>query len=340
MSNAVAAQNQTTQVAMPSELMSFFSNVKPTINIAERVNSLRISGKVWKTDIEGELKQLMTTVEGESIPVPMVRVIILNQNTKRARALFEGVFEEGVNNSPVCWSSDSIHPNGDVTTPKAKSCEQCEMSKKHTKFDDSNPDKVIEYVPCKFNKRIAVADAKNPSGPVLRLQLAITSLWEPKESAKLKEAQGWYAFDSYCKMLANKNITHIAACRTIMKFDPDSNSPKVLFKFDGFIDAASASVIVPRIESEEVAKALGLNKKVTDSIGHIEPISTVVNNVVIQQAVQEPESFVEQEQVAEIEQAAPAPKVEKPKAVPKEPKKPVQVVEEDISSDLLSLAWD
>lgn len=342
MSNEVAIHNQS-QIAMPADLVALFGNVKANVASVERVNTLRISGKVWKVDIDGEVKKLTTMVEGEEIPVPMVKVIILNQNPKRARALFEGTYEEGASTAPTCWSNDSVHPDADVQAPKAKSCEQCEMSKKKTKFDDNNPDKVVEYTPCKFNKRFVVVQHNRPDSPALRLTCAITSLWEPKEQEKAHAVQGWYAMDQYMRMLASKGISHSAMCRTILKFDSDSAAPKILAKFDGLIDAATAAVIVPRIESDEVYKCLGI-KKGNDGA---EPVKQIEAPKQPKPAtpVQEAEEFTEREQdksvntvvEAEVEQPAPAPKVEKPKA----PKKPVQVVEEaEVTEDLLSLAWD
>lgn len=333
MSNEVAVQNSN-QIALPADLAALFGGVKSNVTAAERTNTLRISGKVWKVDIDGEVKKLTTIVEGEEIPVPMVKVIVVNQNPKRARALFEGQYEEGASASPVCWSTDSVHPDSDCTTPKAKSCEQCEMSKKQTKFDDSNPDKVIEFTPCKFNKRIVVVQHNRPDSPALKLTLAITSMWEPKDTAKAKEAQGWFAWDSYTRMLAAKGVAHTAMCRTIMKFDPDSASPKVLFKFDGLIDAETASKIIPRLESEEVMKCLGLQKKVhTPDASDDQPAK--------QESTQEPKAAQEAEP-AKVEQPS-EPVAEKPKKETKpkaEKKEPVKVVEADSIDDALSLAWD
>lgn len=341
MSNEVAVHNQS-QIAMPADLAALFGSVKANVASVERVNTLRISGKVWKVEIDGEVKKLTTMVEGEEIPVPMVKVIIVNQNPKRARALFEGTFDESNSSGPVCWSNDSVHPDADVPLPKAKSCEQCTESQKKTKFDDNNPDKVIEYVPCKFNKRFVVVQHNRPDSPALRLGAAITSLWEPKDQEKAHAIQGWYALDAYMKMLASKGISHSAMCRTILKFDDSANHPKILAKFDGLIDAATAAVIVPRIESDEVYKCLGI-KKGNDGT---EPVKQIEAPKQPKPPVQEPETFTQPEQAtpanavaeAEVEQPSPAPKVEKPKA-PKKP--PIQVVEEaEVTEDLLSLAWD
>jgi hypothetical protein len=330
MSNEVSVQQSSTQIAMPSDLAALFGGVKSNVASTDRVNTLRISGKVWKVDMDGEVKKLTTVIEGEEIPVPMVKVIILNQNPKRARALFEGAWDESNSSAPACWSSDSVRPDSDVQHPKAASCEQCPEAQKKTKFDDNNPDKVIEFVPCKFNKRIAVVQHNRPDSPALRCGLAISSLWEPKDTAKAKEAQGWFAFDQYCRHIASKGVPHTAMCRTIMKFDPDTNHSKILFKFDGLIDAETASKIVPRLESEEVMKCLGLFKKPGDAQAVVEvdqpkPIAPApVQEVPVE------------EKAAEVVVEKPA-KVTKPKA---EKKEPVQVVEADSLDEALSLAWD
>lgn len=251
MSNEVAVRGNTA-MAIPADLASMFGALAPNIQSGEPTPHLSIGGKVWKVCIGGDEKPVMAMVDGEPMPAPTVKVVILNQVPKRSRAYFEGAFTEGSSSAPVCWSVNGDTPDEDVAEPQASRCDACPQSVKGSKVTENGP-----TTACASSKRIAVVPSNKPDFTALLCKLAVTSLWdgEPKE-----EAQGWYSFDAYLKHLKANGVTHTAMVETTMKFDSSVNYPKVLFKFGGFINAETAAVIAPRVESDEVLKVLGLLK--------------------------------------------------------------------------------
>lgn len=258
MANDVAVQ-QGGALAIPQDLAALFGAVESNISSHEKANTLAISGKVWKVIHKGETRPITMKVDGEDMPSPTVKVIILNQIPQRSRAFFEGGFDENANKAPTCYSNDGVNPDTDVREPQFNQCQGCPKSIKGSAFTDNGEPTTA----CKTSKRMAVVPSNNPKFDALRLQVPVTSLWEAPETAKAKEVAGWYAYDAYLKMLVAKGVQHTAMVETVMKFDSDVNYPKVLFKYNGFISAEAAGVIAPRVNSDEVKKLLGLDKTST-----------------------------------------------------------------------------
>ncbi len=336
MSNVtVANQNE---VAVPQNLAALFGGVESNISSFQKVNQLKIAGKVWRMQVDGQEQKLTTMVEGEVVPLPMVKVIVINQNPNRSRAMFEGGFEEGTNKAPVCWSEDGKYPDSRVTEPQSPQCQGCPNTVKGSAFTDKGEPTTA----CKVHKDIAVIPSNKGDFPALKCRLSTTSLWEANDTAKPKEAQGWYAFDAYCKFLASRGINHTAMVETMMKFDADVNYPKVLFKFSGYITEDMARVVAPRINSEEVANLCGLGKKEErPQIPAPQPKPEVKPEV-----VQESDPFTIPEQPAKVEQPKTRkPRETKPVEQPKveEVKQEPVVVETDseFEAELAkALSWD
>lgn len=326
MANDVAVQNGGS-LAIPQDLAALFGAVESNIASHEKANTLAISGKVWKVVHKGETRPITMKVDGEDMPSPTVKVIILNQIQNRSRAFFEGGFDENANKAPTCYSADGTNPDADVRDPQFNQCQGCPKSIKGSAFTDNGEPTTA----CKTSKRMAVVPSNNPKFDALRLQVPVTSLWEAPESAKAKEAQGWFAYDSYLKMLVSKGVQHTAMCETIMKFDSDTNYPKVLFKFNGFITPETAAVVAPRVNSDEVKKLLGLDKVSAPR----QLAAPAADEVPVPTPKADPKPApkkpaVSEEDVAAAEasfggEPAPEPVQEKPKAAKKEKAKPVVV---------------
>lgn len=330
MSNvAVANQNE---VAVPQNLAALFGGVESNISSSQKVNQLKIAGKVWRMQVDGQETKLTTMVEGEVVPMPMVKVIVLNQNPNRSRAMFEGGFEDGSNKAPVCWSEDGKYPESRVTEPQSVQCQGCPNTVKGSAFNDKGEPTTA----CKAHKDIAVIPSNKGDFPALKCRLSTTSLWEANDTAKPKEAQGWYAFDAYCKALAGRGINHTAMVETMMKFDTDVNYPKVLFKFSGYITEEVAKVVAPRINSEEVQLLCGLGKKEdTPRIPAPQPKPEVK-----QEVVQESDLFTFTEQPAKVEQAPKQTRKPRETKVVEEVKQEPVVVETDAEFEDELVKWD
>jgi hypothetical protein len=97
-SNAIIPfdSTQTTGVAVvPDHLVALFgesANITPRFSI----NQLSYRGKVWRRVVDGEetvLTRPSADNPGDTEPVPVVSVVILDHNKARSRAFYEGAFE-------------------------------------------------------------------------------------------------------------------------------------------------------------------------------------------------------------------------------------------------------
>jgi hypothetical protein len=353
MSNEVTTTNKN-NLGMPDDIAAMFGQIEPVLKPVEKHNSLRYAGKVWAMTVEGKTVEITMDVNGDRMPAPMVDVILLNIGNprQRNRAMFE-TYEEGTNKAPLCWSDDSVTPHPDVKEPYSTTCTGCKMSVKGSGKPD---DQGNETVACKSGKVVCVIPSNKPTFPALELRMKVTSLWQPPENALVEEKDNWRSFDSYMKHLAANGINNPAAVVTSIKFASSSNYPRLLFKsgtmVEGkpvfkFLDRDTVKTIVPRINSEEVLKLIGLYKGDGTQIAAPKPVAPVqavqapveaVHEVETSTSVQETAVFTQPEQAVEVEQPKPVEqKVEKPKAAKP---KPVQVIETEDLGDALSLAWD
>ena len=220
------------------------------VNILARVTvpSLTYRGKVWRMVLEGE--ELVLTgknQDGESVPVPQVNLVILEQSHNRSRRFYEGEYEEGKNKQPRCASVDGIKPDSDIENPCAPSCAVCPNSAKGTSRSGKG-------AACSAFKNIAVINA-GLKGKVLRLSMAQTSIWDKDNT--VEEAKGWFAYDQYIEQLRARGCPSTAAVVTKVKFDPETAYPKLLFS------------AVRWLAPEEIAQVAALRKdpSIPDLIG-------------------------------------------------------------------------
>jgi len=239
--------------ALPSYIEEVATELTDNMAVADSTPKLTISGKVWKVVVGGVEKPLLKKDEdGEEIPAPTVRVIILNQLANRSRTYYEGTYVPGANTAPTCHSIDGVKPDESVAEPQSPSCSTCEWAVKGSKITEDGK----AVAACSTNKRICVVPAASPDFSALLLKLPVTSLWEEKGE---EEAKGWFAYDAYIKFLKGNNVTNTIMVETLMKFDSKVDHPKILFKHAGFPSQEVFKKLVKRGESEEVKSVLDLN---------------------------------------------------------------------------------
>lgn len=222
-------------------------------NIPERatVPSLSYEGKVWTVSQNGEKTKLMKrTEDGDEMPMPVMRVVVLDYAKRRGRAYYEGAYDPAKPGTPLCWSDDGVVPHAGVQEPPAKSCEKCPFAVKGSKVTEQG--KAISA--CSQHRMLVVVPAGKLDGQPLRMKLAITSDYD-KNSPEL-EAQGWFAFSNFTDMLRTKGVQHTAALVTKMRFDPNTAYPKVMFSPDRWLEADEVAVVAPLTKSDEVKKLL------------------------------------------------------------------------------------
>ncbi len=237
---------------VPAHLSALFGDAE---NITQRssINQLSYRGKVWRRVVDGEETQLTRkNSDGDTEPVPIVSMVILDHNKSRSRAFYSGNFEEGKNAAPVCFSADGISPDTGVKEPCAASCAACPNSVKGSKITENGK----QSTACSPFKRIAVVPSQAlGKHPVMLLRLAQTSIWDKDNNEN--EAKGWYAWDQYVDMLRARGAKHTAAVETKIKFDLRQAYPKLLFSAARWLDAEEAGKAKARLtESKDEITAI------------------------------------------------------------------------------------
>ena len=202
---------------MSSEISLFQQAVPDYIKEAgvdELTRSLGGGGGSKRISIRGAVFRMM--VGGEEIAKNESRsmnIVIVNGTKHVARKFYAGKYVAGESAPPDCWSNDGITPDASVESPQGPNCDNCPQNIKGSGNGDSRA--------CRYEKRLAVVLADDIKGSVYQLLL-------PSKS--------YFGKGDIDKMLV-----------TEMKFDSDSDNPKLTFKPIGFLSK----------EQWEVAKQQG-----------------------------------------------------------------------------------
>lgn len=235
-------------LALPEHLQALFgdeANITPRFSI----NQLSYRGKIWRTVLEGEEVALTRPSQdnpGETEPMPVVSLIVMDHNKNRSRSFYEGNFEEGKNASPRCFSNDGIAPDASVKEPCSATCATCPNSVKGSKITENGR----QVTACAPNKRIVVIpSARIGQHPAMLLRIAQTSVWD-KDNGE-NEAKGWYAWDQYLDMLRARGAKHTAIVETRVKFDLRVAYPKLLFSASRWLNPEEAALVKQMLTDKE-----------------------------------------------------------------------------------------
>ncbi len=193
----------------------------------------------------------MRNVDGEMVPVNVMKVIVLDYAKRRGRAYYEGAYDPATEAAPVCWSEDGIAPPMTVEKRQSDKCETCPMAAKGSKVTDQGK----ATAACSQHRMLAIIPANKLDFPPLRLKIAITSDFD-KQSPDA-EAQGWYGFSNFTDFLKSRGVQHTAAVVTKMKFDTNAAYPKIFFAADRWLTPEELAQVAPLTKSDAVQQLLG-----------------------------------------------------------------------------------
>lgn len=238
--------------ALPAELAE---QLEDGSNLPERatVPSLSYSGKVWSINMNGEQTKIEgKNQDGDLVPLPVMRVIILDWARNRGRAYYAGAYDPAKTAMPNCWSDDGDKPSQYVKEKQNDVCKTCPMAAKGSKITDTKK----ETTACSIHRMIAVVPAAKPFDfPPLRLKLAVTSDFDSQSPDH--EANGWFSFRPFTDQLKARNVKHTSQIITKMKFDPNVAFPKVLFSTDKWTPTDTLEKLIPIALSDEVKALIG-----------------------------------------------------------------------------------
>lgn len=170
------------------------------------VAKISIKGSVFRKIVNGE-----EVMKNEDRAMNMV---IVNTAPTEYRTFYAGVYKEGENKGPSCWSSDGVKPDDVVTNPQSQSCATCQQNIKGSGQGDSRA--------CRYYRYVAVVLENDLGGDVLQLVMPSQSVFGKGEKGKLPLRQ-------YATFLSAHNLP-ITAVVTEMRFDTNSATPKLTFK--------------------------------------------------------------------------------------------------------------
>lgn len=208
-----------------SNEISLFQQAVPDyikeVGVDELTKSLGGAGGMKRISLRGGVFRMM--VNGEEIAKNESRsmnIVVVNGTKHVARKYYAGGYTPGESAPPNCWSNDGVTPDASIEAPQHANCEGCPQNIKGSGQGESRA--------CRYEKRLAVVLADDIKGSVYQLIL-------PSKSYFGKGDQDHMPFEQYAKYVASQgyNINMIV---TEMKFDSDSESPKLTFKPIGFLN--------------------------------------------------------------------------------------------------------
>jgi hypothetical protein len=323
---------------VPAHIAAFLGSVEENIVERPRTPTLNYAGKKWTVILPDGSKNTLTRKndDGDVEPVQILRVVIPDYHKSRGRTYYAGAYDPDKTGAPDCWSDDGKAPDASVQEPQHTNCANCPMSVKGSRITDSGK----QVKACSEHRNIAVIPTigNMALGP-LRLKLSITSLFD-KQSPEL-EAQGWRAFENYLDFLRGNGVKHTGAILTKIKFDPNTDYPKVIFSAERWLDEDEMDQVQALMSTGKVSEVLQL---APPSESEPAPKAVEPEKPAPTKAKPEPAPKVAvEEEPAPTKKAKPAPVVVEATPEPKaEPKQEVPAVTADIPEDLAAMLsdWD
>jgi len=202
--------------AIPEHLRNIGVNdltkaLAPSINNSP-LKRISIRGRVFRLVVNGEE---MTKNESNSM-----EVIIVNASKDISRSFYAGAYDpKAETTSPDCWSPDGIKPDASVLKPQHSNCKDCPKNIKGSGAGGSRA--------CRYARRLALA-LPNDLGNVYQLVLSATSIFGTGDQEHMP-------FNQYLTYVVSQGFS-INALVTEMKFDSNSDTPKLVFSPVRFLD--------------------------------------------------------------------------------------------------------
>ena len=188
------------------------------------ISSRRIkisNGRVFKRVVNGE--EIGKAVDKQ------LDVIIVDWLLEPSRKFYAGAYDKNAKATlPDCWSNDGIKPEASAKAPQAKTCMECP---KNVKGSGSNG----QGKACRYERRLAVLVAGDPSGDVYQITVPGGSLFSNNNG-------NLYGFEGYKKFLLANNAAPDTVITSLI-YDPETDTAKLWFKAASFLNAQQAAAV-------------------------------------------------------------------------------------------------
>jgi len=234
-------------------------------------------------------------------------VVIVAAAPKIGRVFYMKSYD-GEANAPDCWSGDGEKPSADASNKQAATCTDCQQNVAGSGQGNSRA--------CRYQQRVAVVLANDMEGDVLQLTLPAKSIFG-KEEGDNRLLQAYARF----LLAQTPNPVDPSEVVTRLKFDTQSESPKLFFKAMRWLSDDEYPNIAEKGQSPEAQKAIAMfvsnNVAAPLAIGGKRPTAKVVEEEE-EAPASKPKAKAKAEPVAEEESEEPTVRKEekKPSAVP------------------------
>jgi len=234
-------------------------------------------------------------------------VVIVAAAPKIGRVFYMKSYD-GEANAPDCWSGDGEKPSADASNKQAATCTDCQQNVAGSGQGNSRA--------CRYQQRVAVVLANDMEGDVLQLTLPAKSIFG-KEEGDNRPLQAYARF----LLAQTPNPVDPSEVVTRLKFDTQSESPKLFFKAMRWLSDDEYPNIAEKGQSPEAQKAIAMfvsnNVAAPLAIGGKRPTAKVVEEEE-EAPASKPKAKAKAEPVVEEESEEPTVRKEekKPSAVP------------------------
>jgi hypothetical protein len=210
-----------------------------------------VGGGMPRISIRGGRFRLIEGGEQVSVSRSDSMNIMVVEAATISRTYYEGTYDPENPAPPTCWSHDSNVPAPEVPEDqrKAARCADCPMNIKGSGQGQSRA--------CRFAQRMAVM-LEGDLEKVYQIQIPATSIFG---EAKGKDM----GMQAYVKFLHARNAP-IQAVMTEMRFDEDSETPKLFFKPARALTEGEVEAVLGKRSAPEVKEAITLTVSQADNV--------------------------------------------------------------------------
>jgi hypothetical protein len=214
------------------------------------------NGRVFKRVVNGE--EIGKAVDKQ------LDVIIVDWLLEPSRKFYAGAYDKNAKATlPDCWSNDGIKPEASAKAPQAKTCMECP---KNVKGSGSNG----QGKACRYERRLAVLVAGDPSGDVYQITVPGGSLFSNNNG-------NLYGFEGYKKFLMANNAAPDTVVTSLI-YDPETDTAKLWFKAASYLNVQQAAAVDVAQKDPTTDRYLKLTAAAVDgakAIAAPEPVAVI-----------------------------------------------------------------
>ena len=180
-----------------------------------------------------------------------MNVVIVNAAKEVSRTFYAKAYNPSQDaTAPDCWSADGQKPDASIEEPQHHNCAECPKNIKGSGQGDTRA--------CRFSRRLALALADDLEGDIFQLVL-------PSKSIFGKGDLDHMPFEQYAKYVGSQGY-NLNTLITEMKFDSDSDNPKLTFRPVNFLSKEQWESAKRQGETISAKNAITMTVSQTDGV--------------------------------------------------------------------------